>query len=58
MAGTDEGAEPETREALKKPQVRQFLEANAAETDQAVQTYKAAVDYAHTFAGRSARECA
>jgi hypothetical protein len=44
-----EGLEEETREALKKPQVRQFLEQNAAETEQAVQSLKAAVSNSHTF---------
>jgi hypothetical protein len=44
-----EGLEPETRAALKQPQVRQFLESNAAETDQAVQAFKAGVNQAHTF---------
>jgi hypothetical protein len=45
-----EGLEPETREALKKPQVRAFLETNAAETDQAVQSYKTGLQTAHSFA--------
>ncbi len=44
-----EGLEPETREALKRPQVRQFLESNAAETEQAVQSLKVAVSHNQTF---------
>jgi hypothetical protein len=44
-----QGLQPATREALKQPQVRQFLETNAAETDQAVQTLKTAANNANTF---------
>ena len=45
-----EGLAPETREALKtNPQLRQFLETNAAEKEQAVQHLKDAVSHNQTF---------
>jgi hypothetical protein len=45
------GLEAETNEWLKKapPQGKQFLEQNAAETDRAVETFKAGVTQAQTF---------
>ena len=47
------GLEAETKEALKKPQVRQFLETNAAETDRAVQAYSSGLNNAQQFAQAS-----
>ena len=44
-----EGLEPETREALKKPQVRQFLETYAAEGEQVKQAYTDGLNNAHQF---------
>jgi hypothetical protein len=48
-----EGLEPETREALKKPQVRQFLEQNATETEQTKQAYSVGLNNAQAFAQSS-----
>jgi hypothetical protein len=48
-----EGLTPEAKQALRNPQVRQYLEQNSAETDQAVQAYKSAVSQANVF-GQSA----
>jgi hypothetical protein len=44
-----EGLDAETKEALKKPQIRSFLEKNATETDQAVTAYQTALAQAQTF---------
>ena len=44
-----EGLAEETKQALKNPQVRQFLETNAAETQEAVQSLRAAVTHNQTF---------
>jgi hypothetical protein len=44
-----EGLEPETREALKKPQVRQFLETYAAEGEQVKQAYTDGLNNAQQF---------
>jgi hypothetical protein len=48
-----EGLEPETREALKKPQVRQFLEQNASETEQTKTAYSVGLNNAQAFAQSS-----